>query len=43
MVEGSYTGRLLSDQELLSAKLREEAEELAQAQNISDVTMKRLI
>ena len=38
VVEGSYTGRLLSDQELLSAKLREEAEELAQAQNISDVT-----
>jgi len=38
VVEGSYTGRLLSDPELLSAKLREEAEELAQAQNVSDVT-----
>ena len=36
--EGSYTGRLLAEEGLLAAKLREEADELAQADGVSDVT-----
>ncbi|MDP6917623.1 MAG: phosphoribosyl-ATP diphosphatase [Arenicellales bacterium] len=36
-VEGSYTGRLLAEEGLLAAKLGEEAEELAQADGVSEV------
>ena len=35
--EGSYTARLLADPELLRAKLREEAGELAQAEGVENV------
>ncbi len=34
----SYTGRLLTEEDLLAAKLREEADELAQADGVSEVT-----
>jgi len=37
-VKASYTGRLFSDDSLLAAKLCEEADELAQAAGVSDVT-----
>ena len=36
--EGSYTKRLLDDPELLAAKLREEARELAEADGLDEVT-----